>query len=87
MLTEIIAPGQTTLTSGFGSLTIPITIQLTSNNVTRKIELSLDGVNYFQPSYDVIATEFVIVSLSTPMNYIKITGIAGDKLILDGIEL
>lgn len=81
-LNEAIASGQTTLTREFSNMTVPCTIQLTSSDVSRKIELSCDGINFFQQTYDVTNAAYLIISLTSPVGYIKITGVPGDKLII-----
>jgi hypothetical protein len=81
-LNESIAVGQTTLTREFAGMTVPCSIQLTSSDVSRKIELSLDGINFFQQTYDVSNASYLIITLLAPIGYVKITGVAGDKLII-----
>jgi hypothetical protein len=59
-------------------LFIPATITLTSTDAGRKIELSTDGTNYYQPTYDVTQAGMINVSVQSPIRTFKITGAAGD---------
>jgi len=58
---------------------LPATITLKSADAGRKIELSTDdGVEYFQPVYDVNSATMLVVSISAPISHVKFTAAITD---------
>lgn len=58
---------------------IPAVLSLTSVNAGRKIELSTDGINFFQPTYDQTIASMINVALLAPILSFRVTGTVGDQ--------
>lgn len=69
-----------TLTLEMGNIVIPCTVTLASSEVGRKIEISTDGTNFFEPDLDKSAAGFIVTSIFAPIAKIKVTGAASDVL-------
>ena len=77
------ASGQTTMTIGPGGIKLPASIQLTSSDGTRALQLSLDnGLSFFTPTLDFSDATRLILTIETPVSQIKLTGVAADKVYL-----
>lgn len=75
----------TTLIEGQGNFVLPFSITLKSSDVTRKIEISTDGgTEYFQPIIDITTATSLFLTIAAPITNVKVTGIAGDKLVMVG---
>lgn len=72
------ALGSTTKVTSGQDMAFPATVTLTSADGTRKIELSTDGINFFQPTYDTTAAAFIAVAVLSPVRAIKFTGLTTD---------
>lgn len=73
----------TTYTRELLNDTTPTTITLKSTAAGRKIELSTDGgIEYFITTYDVNTATMLVISLSTPVTHVKVTGNINDTFIL-----
>ena len=83
-LTYTLLEGENSKTYGIGNLDLPITIQFTSAEVSRKIELSVDGTTFFTPTYDVTDDAFLVVAVLAPIKLFKVTGAADDVLFVLG---
>lgn len=59
-------------------LQLPATLTLTSADAGRKIELTTDGTNWFQPTYDVTTASMINVSIKSPIKVYRFTGAASD---------
>lgn len=70
----------TTYTFGMGNLLLPLTIQLNSTDGGRKIELSCDGTNFFEPTYDVNVAGYLTVVINAPYYQVKCTGALNDNI-------
>lgn len=72
----------TTLITALGGMKLPVTITLKSADVTRKIELSTDGVEYFSPIIDISSPTMLVTTLNAPVVNIRVTGVVSDKLVM-----
>lgn len=57
---------------------LPATITLTSADAGRKIELTTDGTNWYQPTYDASPATFINVSIKSPIKAFRVTGAVND---------
>lgn len=57
---------------------LPATVTLTSTDAGRKIEVSTDGTNFFQPTYDATVTAFINVVLRGSVRSIRLSGAVND---------
>ena len=73
-----ILPAQTTRTVPINALEFPVTVTLKSSEAGAKIELSVDGVEFFEPEYDHNSATQKVVAIISPINFVKFTGAAGD---------
>jgi len=63
--------------------TIPLTITLKSEAVTRKIEFSTDGgVEFFEPPIAAITATMLVVVAGAPITHVRCTGIIDDTLLM-----
>lgn len=71
----------TTLVGGMGGFTIPLTVTLTSSDVTRNIQVSTDGgLTYIDHPISLTSTTAIVANISTYITNVKVTGAPGDSL-------
>ena len=63
-------------------LAYPCSVQFASSNASRAIDLSIDGTNYFTPTYDVVASAQLVVAVLAPVRNIRFTGAANDVWVI-----
>jgi len=62
---------------------LPLTITLLSKGACRQLELSpIDDVNFFSPVLDATTDNMLVLSISTPVVTLRITGEIGDTIII-----
>lgn len=70
--------GATTKSIATNGFPIPCTLMLKSADVSRKIELSIDGLEFWTPTYDVSTATMLITSIKAPVQLVRFTGLATD---------
>lgn len=59
-------------------IAFPATVSLVSAAAGRKIELSPNGVNFYDGTLDVSNASMLVIAMMAPVAFVKLTGAAGD---------
>lgn len=75
-----IIPNTTPVAIVMNGAPLPCTVTLKSAAAGRLIEIATDGgVEYFQPTLDYTSSTSLVVSITTPISHVRLTGVTADS--------
>jgi hypothetical protein len=72
-------PASGTVELSTGREYFPCTLTLSSPDVSRKIEISPDGIEWLVPDYDMTTSSAIAVAIMASVVKVRFTGVAGDE--------